>query len=95
MTKSRNSECLRVVRLIPNSANLYYHSANFYYYNFGGKTVSTNFNKYRIRNFQPNDVILFSICVLKSFQFHLLSQADIKAIIKRNWKNSKNKFERI
>ena len=77
MKKSRNCDWLRAVRLIPNSANFYYH-------NFGEKTVSTTFNKYRIRNFQPNDVILFSICVLNSFQFHLLSQAGIKAIIKRN-----------
>ena len=42
------------------------------------------FNKYRIGTFQPNDVILFSICVLNSFQFRLLCQAYIKTIIKRN-----------
>ena len=42
------------------------------------------FNKYRIDTFQPNDVILFSICVLNSFQFRLLCQAYIKTIIKRN-----------
>ena len=50
--KSRNSDWLRALRLITNSANLYYHILE-------GKAISTTFNKYRIRNFQPNDVILF------------------------------------
>ena len=54
------------------------------------------FNKYRIRNFQPNDVILFSICVFNSFQFRLLYQVYIKTIIKRNSQNnSKRKLRRI
>ena len=50
--------------------------------------MSITFNKYRILTFQPNDVILFSISVLSSFQFLLLCQANIDfnymTLIKRN-----------
>ena len=79
MKTFRNSDWLRAVRLIPKGTNFYYHY-------FAGKTISRTLNKYRIRNFQTNDVIVFSISVLNSFQFRLLCQANIKTFIKRNWK---------
>ena len=60
--------------------------------------MSITFNKYRILNFQPNDVILFSISVLSSFQFLLLCQANIDfnyiTLIKRNWKELKKQNEK-
>ena len=59
-------------------------SANFMYHILAEKTISTSFNKHRIRNFQPNDVILISIFVLNSFEFRLLCQAYVKNIMKRN-----------
>ena len=52
MKKLRNSDWMRAVLLIPNSANLYYHI-------LAGKARNTSFNEYRIRNFQSNDVIFF------------------------------------
>ena len=60
--------------------------SNLGYHILAGKTRKAllPFNKYRIRNFQPNDVILFLNCVFNSFEFRLLCQAYIKTIIKRN-----------
>ena len=43
--------------------------------------------------FNPMTSYSFQFALLNSFQFHLLSQADIKAIIKRNWKESKKQIE--
>ena len=76
-------------------ANLYYHRTNLGYHILVGRTRkgSDPFNKYRIHNFQPNDVILFSICVLNSFQFRLLCQVYIKSIIIRKWKEFKTQIE--
>ena len=87
MKTFRNSDWLRAVRLIPRSTNFYYH-------NLAGKTISRTLNKYRICNFQPNDVIVFSITVLNSFQFRLLCQANIKTLIKRNCKEFKKQIEK-
>ena len=87
MKTFRNSDWLRAVRLIPKGTNFYYHY-------FAGKTISRTLNKYRIRNFQTNDVIVFSISVLNSFQFRLLCQANIKTLIKRNCKEFKKQIEK-
>ena len=43
MKKSRKPDWLRAVRLIPKSANFYHHI-------LAGKSISSTFNKYRIRN---------------------------------------------
>ena len=82
----RANLCYHRENLCYHRANLGYHRANLGYHILAGKTRKAllPFNKYRIRSFQPNDVILFSICVLNSFQFRLLCQAYIKTIIKRN-----------
>ena len=62
---------------------------NYYYHILAVETISTTFNKYRISNSQ-----FLSICVLNSCQFRLLSQAYIKAIIKRNWKEFKKEIQK-
>ena len=87
MKTVRNSDWLRAVGLIPRSTNFYYH-------NLAWKTTRRTLNKYWIRNFKPNDVIVFSISVLNSFQFRLLCQANIKTLIKRNWKEFKKQIEK-
>ena len=93
MKKFPNLDSLKAGRIISNRANfgyrranLGYHRANLGYHILAGKTRKAllPFNKYRIRSFQPNDVILFSNCVFNSFEFRLLCQAYIKTIIKRN-----------